>query len=206
MGIKTNIFQKTNNDAKKFAGFTIVELLVVIVVISILASITTVAYSGIQTTAKDATIASDLRNFATKAQIFKVDNNSYPAANIPSLSVLGYSVTQGSYPSHLDWNFDYCPSEDLSEYVITAYLNNGEIMYVSSNNLAPVSYDVRDIFTPGAVGNVSPCYSGTPHSAADRAGVGQIGVMDGEGKIVDNAGISGKSSTGWRLWTTGGSS
>ena len=53
---------------------------------------------------------------------------------------------------------------------------------------------------------VSPCYNGTSHSAADRAGVSQIGVMDEDGKIVDNAGISGKSSTGWRLWTTGGSS
>ena len=44
---------------KSIAGFTIVELLVVIVVIGILASVSVVAYSGIQNRAKDAQRAQD---------------------------------------------------------------------------------------------------------------------------------------------------
>lgn len=39
---------------KSISGFTIVELLIVIVVIAILAAISVVAYNGIQTRARDA--------------------------------------------------------------------------------------------------------------------------------------------------------
>lgn len=45
---------------KQYAGFTIVELLIVIVVISILAAITVVAYNGIQARAKAASRDSDI--------------------------------------------------------------------------------------------------------------------------------------------------
>ena len=41
------------------AGFTIVELLIVIVIIGILAAITIVAYNGIQQRAQAATVQSD---------------------------------------------------------------------------------------------------------------------------------------------------
>jgi len=44
----------------KQSGFTIVELLIVIVVIAILATITFVAYGGIQRSAAEATLKSDL--------------------------------------------------------------------------------------------------------------------------------------------------
>lgn len=46
---------------QKQAGFTIVELLIVIVVIAILAAITIVAYNGIQNRAKASAVASDLQ-------------------------------------------------------------------------------------------------------------------------------------------------
>lgn len=48
--------------SKNKNGFTIVELLIVIVVIGILAAITLVAYNGIQARANDTAIKSDLRN------------------------------------------------------------------------------------------------------------------------------------------------
>lgn len=46
---------------KSTSGFTIVELLIVIVVIAILAAISVVAYTGIQTRARASAIASDLQ-------------------------------------------------------------------------------------------------------------------------------------------------
>jgi prepilin-type N-terminal cleavage/methylation domain-containing protein len=58
-------------------GFTIVELLIVIVVIGILAAITIVAYNGIQTRARTATITADLVNAAKKMALDNVNNGSY---------------------------------------------------------------------------------------------------------------------------------
>lgn len=66
---------------KRNRGFTIVELLVVIVVIGILAAITIVAYTGISGKATVASLSSDLTNAATQLKNFQVLNGSYPTAN-----------------------------------------------------------------------------------------------------------------------------
>lgn len=57
-------------------GFTIVELLIVIVVIAILAAITLVAYNGIQTRANDTRIRDAAAKFATALQLWAIDHGS----------------------------------------------------------------------------------------------------------------------------------
>jgi prepilin-type N-terminal cleavage/methylation domain-containing protein len=61
-------------------GFTIVELLIVIVVIGILAAISLVAYNGITARADTAASETAAGNFAKKAEVYKADggNNRYP--------------------------------------------------------------------------------------------------------------------------------
>src|SRR5665647_486623 len=61
-------------------GFTIVELLVVIVVIGILAAITIVAYAGISQRAVVSTLQSDLTGNATKLKAYYTLYMSYPTA------------------------------------------------------------------------------------------------------------------------------
>ena len=61
-------------------GFTIVELLIVIVVIGILAAITVVAYNGIQARAKDTTRSNDLAAIQKALELYKTDNGTYPNA------------------------------------------------------------------------------------------------------------------------------
>jgi len=63
------------------AGFTIVELLIVIVVIAILAAIVIVAYNGVQGRAKDARRVQDLKGIVKALEIYKTNTGSYPAAN-----------------------------------------------------------------------------------------------------------------------------
>lgn len=60
-------------------GFTIVELLIVIVVIGILAGVSVVAYSGISNRARRATLESEMSNTIKKIELAKVNNgDTYP--------------------------------------------------------------------------------------------------------------------------------
>ncbi|HET8884509.1 MAG TPA: type II secretion system protein [Candidatus Saccharimonadales bacterium] len=65
----------------KDRGFTIVELLIVIVVIGILAAITIVAYNGVQNRARTTEAQSNAKEVQTKAEIHAADagNGVYPA-------------------------------------------------------------------------------------------------------------------------------
>ena len=62
------------------AGFTIVELLIVIVVIGILAAITIVAYSGITARANTAKAQTSAANTQKVAEAYNADNSAYPAS------------------------------------------------------------------------------------------------------------------------------
>lgn len=61
-------------DKQKAGGFTIVELLVVIVVIAILATITIVAYNGIQQRARDSRRVQDLAMLSKATKLYAIDN------------------------------------------------------------------------------------------------------------------------------------
>ncbi|OGL22627.1 hypothetical protein A2707_04920 [Candidatus Saccharibacteria bacterium RIFCSPHIGHO2_01_FULL_45_15] len=61
-------------------GFTIVELLIVIVVIGILAAIVIVAYQGVNNRAKIASITSGLTQYSKKVGVYHTTNGNYPAS------------------------------------------------------------------------------------------------------------------------------
>lgn len=63
------------------AGFTIVELLIVIVVIAILAAISIVSYNGIQGRAEDTRRITDAKNIVKALELYKINNGNYPAAS-----------------------------------------------------------------------------------------------------------------------------
>lgn len=63
----------------KQSGFTIVELLIVIVVIGILAAITIAAYNGAQQRGRDAQRKSDVATIAKALELYYADNGSYPS-------------------------------------------------------------------------------------------------------------------------------
>ncbi len=74
----TNIYSQTRSSSRFHGGFTIVELLIVIVVIGILAAITIVAYNGVQSRARESSLRSDLTNIAKQLEMYRADGD-YPA-------------------------------------------------------------------------------------------------------------------------------
>ncbi len=63
---------------KRDQGFTIVELLIVIVVIGILALLVITTYSGIQAKARNSKRASDVKSLQTQIEAFFSQNGYYP--------------------------------------------------------------------------------------------------------------------------------
>ncbi len=72
-------------------GFTIVELLIVIVVVAILATISVVAYSGVQGRAQNIKTMSAVREWSQALQMYKADNDDYPTM----VSCLGAGYGKG---------------------------------------------------------------------------------------------------------------
>lgn len=64
--------KELNNPSATRNGFTIVELLIVVVVIAILAAITIVTYNGITNQAKDATKASAVSQWQKAAAVHRI--------------------------------------------------------------------------------------------------------------------------------------
>lgn len=84
------------------SGFTIVELLIVIVVIGILAAIVVVAYNGVQNRANDAAVESDIRKIGLALQNYATINGSLPTSEASLKTALESSevkgkITRGSY-------------------------------------------------------------------------------------------------------------
>lgn len=70
-------------------GFTIVELLIVVVVIAILAAITIVSYNGITERSRFSTMRSDLASLNKAILMYHADNGAYPITPATATSCSG---------------------------------------------------------------------------------------------------------------------
>lgn len=116
-------------------GFTIVELLVVIVVIAILAAVTLVSYNGISSRSQEAAIKT---NLATATQRIEAENASegvYPT----SLSAVGISTSDGSF---------YIYQQNATSYCLS--LTKGVVSFKSnSSDTSPQSGSCTGVFANG---------------------------------------------------------
>src|SRR5688572_25305717 len=71
---------------KQSKGFTLMELLIVVAIIAILASIAIPNFLEAQVRAKVSRAQSDLRSLTTALESYRVDNNKYPLTPIDALS------------------------------------------------------------------------------------------------------------------------
>jgi prepilin-type N-terminal cleavage/methylation domain-containing protein len=103
-------------------GFTIVELLIVIVVIAILAAITIVAYNGIQNRARISAVSSALSQANKKLASFAVDGNGYPA----DLNTIGITDS-----GEVKYEYSVNNTVNPATYCVTA--TSGTVSYKASS-------------------------------------------------------------------------
>tara|TARA_R100000655_G_scaffold88508_1_gene128816 strand:- start:889 stop:1428 length:540 start_codon:yes stop_codon:yes gene_type:complete len=94
----------------KKRGFTIVELLIVIVVIAILASISIVAYNGIQQRARDSERKSNISTLAKAFELYHIKYGVYPDSG-------GSSTVNGSWSTSNDSSWQLLANQLVPEFI-----------------------------------------------------------------------------------------
>ena len=133
--LKASLFMNQHKQLSrhKSFGFTIVELLIVIVVIGILAAITIVAFNGVQQQARETTVKAELRQAATKVGLFAAENSdAYPTA--PQLEAAGVDLDGDG--TTFEYSVDN--NADPRTYCITGTQEDVQF-YISSTEPAPTS-------------------------------------------------------------------
>lgn len=120
-------------------GFTIVELLVVVVVIAILAAISIVAYNGIQSAAQESSVKHDMRNIAKQLEIYKVDQGRYPSST--TLQQLGIKVNKRTYGVNpTGATIFYCVNNEGTVFSVVARVKSSMLLQFLSSTGATSEY------------------------------------------------------------------
>ena len=114
---------------RKQQAFTIVELLIVVVIIAILATITVVAYSGIQSRARNTARSQELVQWQKLFLLYKAANGQYPTMveNQEYCLGSGYPIGYGGVARCHSFGNSTSPVESDNSSLMTALKTVGSI-------------------------------------------------------------------------------
>lgn len=160
--------------ATKQKGFTIVELLIVVVVIAILAAITIVSYNGIQARSTDTAVRSDVANLAKRFGAFHADNGFYPNTSA-HMQTAGFTISnKNAYltdTTRITYNVYACVSSDNQAFALAAITKNGTRIFAKNGTGVEEYTGSVNWIATGSVYN-SVCSDLLPGSAIISSGSG----------------------------------
>ncbi len=123
-------------ESQRRPGFTIVELLIVIVVIAILAAITIVAYNGIQDRARSSAAAASSSQAAKKIKVWQVDNEATTPTCAQFYNLITNTSASACSFDFKDTNYQYTAGTNGAFCVTTTVVNKS---YKVSESTTPTS-------------------------------------------------------------------
>lgn len=123
-------------------GFTLVELLIVIVVLGILTSISIVAYNGSQGRARDSIRQNDISELAKGLELYYLDNHKYPVSGGATATTNTWNTTADAswatlvtaLKPYMDNNVPSDPKSTAGANIMTP--NGYNYAYFSNNSTA----------------------------------------------------------------------
>lgn len=117
-------------------GFTIVELLIVIVVVAILAAISITAYINVTNRTHDSAVLSDASLITKNLELYKVENGKYPqeASEFPE----NLRITKASYATNVN-NVLYCLNKGTDQYNLALVSKSGKGYWITSGQTTVVT-------------------------------------------------------------------
>lgn len=158
-------------------GFTIVELLIVIVVIGILAAIVIVAYNGVQDRARVSSVKSDLANARKSLMVYNVDNGTYPASTAELTSAKVTISAANNYEVRSGFsNYYYCfdiANNDFAIGVRAASSSTASFYVTSKDGVTPYTGVISQSITCSLLGLSG---TGAAQGAFSTSGFNTTGV------------------------------
>lgn len=125
--VESVIIISTMQWARRQQGFTIVELLIVIVVIAILAAITIVSYNGITKKAAESVVQSGVKQVLTKIDVYHTGNGDVYPTSLSDLGIVSDDTTKYQYSTSTDGFCVTVTARDVSYHAAEnfSYISGG---------------------------------------------------------------------------------